>query len=223
MGAQGAFSQAKRRRDSNRRQHKGHVDAVSFNSRPHFMEDGSLAFIMRDADPFKHSVATACHFYVHRKRPRKRLFMTKVREQQNQELIKKIKRRKYTDDGEEPSFRFTSNWKRSCRSSEAADPEERIRMELSAVGATSPTSWGNTWQFVPVCPEVRRVFPSHGNLSPGRRPGKPAPDHIPQQCRPHRTRDRLGRRQASRGLEKENLCGFIFKSDSAQQRRGSAG
>jgi hypothetical protein len=34
----------------------------------------------------------------------KRLFMTKVREEQNPELIKKIKRRKYTDDGEEPKF-----------------------------------------------------------------------------------------------------------------------
>jgi hypothetical protein len=30
--------------------------------------------------------------------------MTKVREEQNPELIKKIKRRKYTDDGEEPKF-----------------------------------------------------------------------------------------------------------------------
>jgi hypothetical protein len=34
----------------------------------------------------------------------KRLFMIKVREEQNPELIKKIKRRKYTDDGEEPTF-----------------------------------------------------------------------------------------------------------------------
>jgi hypothetical protein len=30
--------------------------------------------------------------------------MTKMREEQNPELIKKIKRRKYTDDGEEPTF-----------------------------------------------------------------------------------------------------------------------
>jgi hypothetical protein len=34
----------------------------------------------------------------------KRLFMTNVREEQDPELIKKIKRRKYTDDGEQPKF-----------------------------------------------------------------------------------------------------------------------
>jgi hypothetical protein len=34
----------------------------------------------------------------------KRLFLKKVREESNPELIRKIKRRKYTDDNEEPKF-----------------------------------------------------------------------------------------------------------------------
>ncbi|MCU0605239.1 MAG: pyridoxamine 5'-phosphate oxidase family protein, partial [Desulfobacterales bacterium] len=34
----------------------------------------------------------------------KRLYLKKTREENNPELIKKIKRRKYTDDEEEPKF-----------------------------------------------------------------------------------------------------------------------
>ena len=85
----------------------GRVDAAIY-ARPHFMEDGSMAFIMRDrlthnnlkSNPF----AT---FLFIEKGPGyegKRLFLKKVREEQNPELINKIKRRKYTDDNEEPKF-----------------------------------------------------------------------------------------------------------------------
>jgi hypothetical protein len=86
---------------------KGHVDAAVY-SRPHFMEDGTLAFIMRDR--LTHlNIQSNPHatFMFIEKGPGyngKRLFMTKVREEQNPELIKKIKRRKYTDDGEAPKF-----------------------------------------------------------------------------------------------------------------------
>ena len=48
---------------------KGHVD-VAVYSRPHFMEDGSLAFIMRDRDPPKTRIQPPCYLHVHRKRPR---------------------------------------------------------------------------------------------------------------------------------------------------------
>jgi len=86
---------------------KGHVDAAVY-SRPHFMEDGSLAFIMRDR--LTHlNIQSNPHatFMFIENGPGyngKRLFMTKLREEQNPELIKKIKRRKYTDDGEVPTF-----------------------------------------------------------------------------------------------------------------------
>jgi len=86
---------------------KGHVDAAVY-SRPHFMEDGTLAFIMRDRLTH-HNIQSNPHatFMFLENGPGykgKRLFMTKVREEQNPELIKKIKRRKYADDGEEPKF-----------------------------------------------------------------------------------------------------------------------
>jgi hypothetical protein len=86
---------------------KGHVDAAVY-SRPHFMEDGTLAFIMRDRLTH-HNIKSNPHatFLFIENGPGyngKRLFMTKVREEQNPELIKKIKRRKYTDDGEVPTF-----------------------------------------------------------------------------------------------------------------------
>ena len=72
------------------------------------MEDGSLAFIMRDRLTH-HNIQSnpQATFMFIENGPGyngKRLFMTKVREEQNPELIKKIKRRKYTDDGEEPKF-----------------------------------------------------------------------------------------------------------------------
>ena len=85
----------------------GKVDTAIY-SRPHFMEDGTLAFIMRDRLTH-HNIQSNPHatFMFIESGPGyngKRLFMTKAREEQNPELIKKIKRRKYTDDGEEPMF-----------------------------------------------------------------------------------------------------------------------
>jgi hypothetical protein len=85
----------------------GKVDAAIY-SRPHFMEDGSIAFIMRDRLTHHNlqSNPNATFLFIE-KGPGyegKRLFLKKVREEQNLELIKKIKRRKYTDDNEEPKF-----------------------------------------------------------------------------------------------------------------------
>jgi hypothetical protein len=85
----------------------GKVDAAIY-SRPHFMEDGTLAFIMRDRLTHLNTQSNPhATFMFIENGPGyhgKRLFMTKVREEQNPELIKKIKRRKYTDGGEEPRF-----------------------------------------------------------------------------------------------------------------------
>ena len=85
----------------------GKVDAAIY-SRPHFLEEGTLAFIMRDRLTH-HNLQSNPHasFLFMEDGPGyngKRLFLKKVREENNPELIRKIKRRKYTDDNEEPKF-----------------------------------------------------------------------------------------------------------------------
>ena len=85
----------------------GKVDAAIY-SRPHFLEEGALAFIMRDrlthhnlqSNPY----ATFLFMEDGPGYNGKRLFLKKVREESNPELSRKIKRRKYTDDNEEPKF-----------------------------------------------------------------------------------------------------------------------
>jgi len=85
----------------------GKVDAAIY-SRPHFMEDGTIAFIMRDrlthhnlqSNPY----ATFLFIENGPGYKGKRLYLKKTREENNPELIRKIKRRKYTDDDEEPKF-----------------------------------------------------------------------------------------------------------------------
>lgn len=81
----------------------GRVDAAIY-SRPHFLEDGALAFIMRDrlthhnlqSNPF----ATFLFTEEGSKSIGKRLFLKKEREEKNVELIEKLKRRKYSNDNE---------------------------------------------------------------------------------------------------------------------------
>jgi hypothetical protein len=85
----------------------GKVNAAIY-SRPHYMEDGSFAFIMRDRLTH-HNLQSNPHatFLFIEKGPGyegKRLFLKKAREERNPELIKRLKRRKYTDDNEEPTF-----------------------------------------------------------------------------------------------------------------------
>jgi hypothetical protein len=85
----------------------GKVDAAIY-SRPHFLEEGTLAFIMRDrlthhnlqSNPY----ATFLFMEDGLGYNGKRLFLRKIREEQNPELIRKIKRRNFTDDNEEPRF-----------------------------------------------------------------------------------------------------------------------
>jgi hypothetical protein len=71
------------------------------------MEDGSMAFIMRDRlthDNLKSNPTPRSFYRKGSGYEGKRLFLKKLREEQNPELISKIKRRKYTDDNEEPKF-----------------------------------------------------------------------------------------------------------------------
>jgi len=86
---------------------KGKVDAAIY-SRPHFLEEGTMAFIMRDRLTHHNLQSNyfATFLYIEEKSgySGKRLFLKKIREENNQELIKKIKRRKFTDDNGEPAF-----------------------------------------------------------------------------------------------------------------------
>lgn len=86
---------------------KGKVDAAIY-SRPHFLEEGTLAFIMRDRLTHHNlqSNPSATFLFIEEGAGYngKRLFLRKVREENNPELIHKIKRRKYTDENQEPMY-----------------------------------------------------------------------------------------------------------------------
>jgi hypothetical protein len=85
----------------------GKVDAAIY-SRPHFMDDGTIALIMRDRLTHHNlqSNSHACFMFIE-KGPGykgKRLFLTKVREEQDSELLQNLRRRQYVDDTDESKF-----------------------------------------------------------------------------------------------------------------------
>jgi hypothetical protein len=85
----------------------GKVDAAIY-ARPHFMEDGTLAIIMRDRLTH-HNLQSNTHatFLFIEDGPGykgKRLFMTKVREEKDSELLDSLRRRQYLDEKEEAKF-----------------------------------------------------------------------------------------------------------------------
>jgi hypothetical protein len=85
----------------------GKVDAAIY-ARPHFMEDGTLAMIMRDRLTH-HNLQSNRHatFLFIEDGPGykgKRLFMTKVREEKDTELLDSLRRRQYPDDKGEAKF-----------------------------------------------------------------------------------------------------------------------
>lgn len=86
---------------------EGKVDAAIY-ARPHFMEDGTLAVIMRDRLTH-HNLQSNPHatFLFIQDGPGykgKRLFMTKVREEEETELLYSLRRRHYPNDKEEAKF-----------------------------------------------------------------------------------------------------------------------
>ncbi len=85
----------------------GKVDAAIY-SRPHFLEEKTLAFIMRDRLTHHNlqSNPSATFLFIEEGAgyQGKRLFLKKTREESNPDLVNQIKRRKYTDDNEEPTF-----------------------------------------------------------------------------------------------------------------------
>ena len=79
----------------------GNVDAAVY-ARPHFFENGNVAFIMRDRLTH-HNLQTnphATYLFIENGKgyKGKRLFMTKSREEKNSGLIDKLKRRSYASD-----------------------------------------------------------------------------------------------------------------------------
>ena len=85
----------------------GRVDAAIY-ARPHFMEDETLAFIMRDRLTH-HNLQSNAHatFLFIEDGPGykgKRLFLTKVREEQDSELLHSLRRRQYPNTKEEAKF-----------------------------------------------------------------------------------------------------------------------
>ena len=85
----------------------GKVDAAVY-SRPHFLEEGTLAFVMRDRLTHHNlqSNSSATFLFIEEKPgySGKRLFLKKIREENNPELISKIKRRQCTGENVEPTF-----------------------------------------------------------------------------------------------------------------------
>jgi hypothetical protein len=85
----------------------GKVDAAVY-ARPHVMEDGTIAMIMRDRLTH-HNLQTNPHaaYLFHEDGPGykgKRLFLTKIREEKETDLLKSLRRRQYPDKKEEVKF-----------------------------------------------------------------------------------------------------------------------
>lgn len=85
----------------------GNVSAAIY-SRPHFLEDGSLAFIMRDRLTHDNLLSNPSATYLFIEDSPgyqgKRLFLKKIREEENSELLQKLSRRKYTGEISEHRF-----------------------------------------------------------------------------------------------------------------------
>ena len=86
---------------------EGKVDSAIY-ARPHFMEDGTVALIMRDRLSH-HNLQSNAHaaYLFHEKAPGYkgiRLFLTKVREEQDTELLQSLRTRQYIDEKDEARF-----------------------------------------------------------------------------------------------------------------------
>ncbi len=85
----------------------GKVDAAIY-ARPHVMEDGALAFIMRDRLSHHNLQSNPHATYLFKEEGSgyrgKRLFLTKVREEQDTDLLESLRRRKSTYGNGEDRF-----------------------------------------------------------------------------------------------------------------------
>ena len=85
----------------------GKVDAAIY-SRPHFMEDGTMAFIMRDRRSHHNLQSNPHATYLFKEEGSgyrgKRLFMSKLKEEENTELLESLRRRKSVSGNGEDRF-----------------------------------------------------------------------------------------------------------------------
>jgi hypothetical protein len=86
---------------------EGKVDSALY-ARPHFMDDGTVAFIMRDRLSHRNLQSNPHAAYLFKEKGTeykgKRLFITKVREEQNSELLESLRRRKSAYENGEDRF-----------------------------------------------------------------------------------------------------------------------
>jgi hypothetical protein len=79
-------------------------------ARPHVMEDGSLAFIMRDRLTHKNIQSNPYASYLFREDGQgykgKRIYLTKIREEENPPLIDSLSRRPYSPDPSTEESKF---------------------------------------------------------------------------------------------------------------------
>ena len=92
----------------------GKVNSAIY-SRPHVMEDGSLAFIMRDRLTHKNTELNSHAVYLFREDGPgyngKRLYLTKIREEEDPDLIESLSRRSYLADKDRRESRFLVYYK----------------------------------------------------------------------------------------------------------------
>jgi hypothetical protein len=85
----------------------GKVDAAVYAT-PHFIDDETIAFIMRDRLTHHNLQSNNHAAYVFMESGEgyagKRLFLTKIREEQDSELLRKLQRKSYEDDTKESRF-----------------------------------------------------------------------------------------------------------------------
>ncbi len=85
----------------------GKVDAAIY-ARPHFMDDGTVALIMRDRLTHYNLQSNfhACYLFIEKGSGYRgrRLFLTKIREEENSELVQSLRRRQYIDEKDESKF-----------------------------------------------------------------------------------------------------------------------
>ncbi len=85
----------------------GKVDAAIYAT-PHFIEDETIAFIMRDRLTHHNLESNSHAAYLFMESgggfAGKRLFLTKTREEQDSELLHSIRRKEYSGDEKEPKF-----------------------------------------------------------------------------------------------------------------------
>jgi hypothetical protein len=83
------------------------VDTAVY-ARPHFLEDGTIAFIMRDRLTHHNLQSNPHANYLFREGTSgykgKRLFLTKVRESEDDKLIATLRRRQYVHESDEAKF-----------------------------------------------------------------------------------------------------------------------